>query len=105
MTEPDREIKRRKTPSALMKIIKELDKASFVAVARLQKLCGSTDEKIGLDASKAVLGLRDEMQDKAEKRELSALLVGHKMGNGLRREEEEEDETPEICFDVIQEAK
>ncbi len=101
MAEQEREIKRRKTPSALMKIIKELDKASFVAVARLQKLCDSTDEKIGLDASKAVLTLRDDFQDKAEKRELSALLVGHKLGNGLRREDE--DETPTVDFENIAE--
>lgn len=98
----DKVVKTRKTPSALMKIIKELDGASKDAVAGLVSLSKSTDEKIKLDACKAILSLRDDMQDKAEKRELQLMLVQHKLGNGARREDEE-DETPTVDFEQIQE--
>lgn len=97
----NRVIKTRKTPSSLMKIIKDLDKAAPAAVSGLVQLSKSQDEKIKLDACKAILSLRDDMQDKAEKRELQLMLVQHKLGNGARREDE--DETPTVCFDVIQE--
>lgn len=96
-----RVIKTRKTPSALMKIIKDLDKAAPAAVSGLVALAKSQDEKIKLDACKAILSLRDDMQDKAEKRELQLMLVQHKLGNGVRREDE--DETPTVDFEQIQE--
>ena len=94
-------IKRRQTTSALSKIIKELDKAAPEAVSGLVSLSKSQDEKIKLDACKAILSLRDDMQDKAEKRELQLMLVQHKLGNGVRREDE--DDTPTVDFEQIQE--
>ena len=96
-----RVIKTRKTPTALSKIIKDLDKAAPAAVAGLVTLAKSSDEKIKLDACKAILSLRDDMQDKAEKRELQLMLVQHKLGNGVQRESE--DDTPTVDFEQIQE--
>jgi len=97
----NRVIKPRKTPTALMKIIKALDKASFTAVARLEKLCDSSDEKIGLDASKAVLSLRDDMENNAKKIELQRMIVEQKLGKGIQTEDE--DDTPTVDFEQIQE--
>lgn len=96
-----RVIKTRKTPTALSKIIRDLDKAAPAAVSGLVALAKSSDEKIKLDACKAILSLRDDMQDKAEKRELQLMLVQHKLGNGARREDEE-DEIPTVDFNEIQ---
>ena len=95
-----RVIKTRKTPTALSKIIKDLDKAAPAAVAGLVTLAKSQDEKIKLDACKAILSLRDDMQDKAEKRELQLMLVQHKLGNGVQREDE--DDTPTVDFENLQ---
>jgi hypothetical protein len=93
-------VKRRRTPSALEKIIRDLDKAAPDAVAGLVTLAKSLDEKIKLDACKAILNIRDDMQDKAEKRELQLMIVQHKTGNGVQREEE--DDTPEVDFENLQ---
>lgn len=98
--EQKREIKRRNRPDALMKIIRDLDKAAPGAVSGLVDLCKSQDEKIKLDACKAVLNIRGELQDQQEKRDLQVLLVQHKLGNGLRRDEP--DETPLVDFEQIQ---
>lgn len=101
MTEPVKEIKRRNRPSELVKCIRALDKHAAKAIARLAQLCDSRDEKIALEAAKAIPKMIADMKEQAEKMDLQVLLVQHKLGNGLRRDEPE-DETPLVDFENLQ---
>lgn len=97
----EREIKRRNRPNELVKCIRALDKHVAKAVERLAQLCDSKDEKIALEAAKAIPKIMADMKEQAEKMDLQMLLVQHKIGNGLRREDPE-DETPLVDFNEIQ---
>lgn len=100
MTE-ERKIIRRNRPNELERIIRALDKESKTAIDRLAKLCDSTDEKIALDASKSILKMIAEMKDQAEQRELQMMIAQHRIGT--LKGNVQEDNTPIVCFDQIQE--
>lgn len=97
----ERKIIRRNRPNELERIIRSLDKQSQKAIDSLAKLCQSSDEKIALDASKAILNMIADMKDQAEKRELQMLLTQHKIGT-LGKPKDDENDIPLVDFNEIQ---
>lgn len=99
MTE-ERKIIRRNRPDELQKLIRQLDKHAPKAIERLAKLCESSDEKIALDACKAIPKMIAEMKDQAEQRELQMMIAQHRIGT--LKGNVQEDNTPLVNFDDIQ---
>lgn len=97
----EKKIIRRNRPSELEKVIRELGKLAPVALARLAKLVESTDEKIALDASKAIPKMLADFKHQAEEADLKMILVQHKLGT-LPKPGDLEDDTPTINFDELQ---
>ena len=101
MTAPTKKVVRNK-PDELLKIIKALEKKSAAAVETLGKLCADESPKIRLEAAKAILDTIKEMKDQVEKQDLQRILVQAKL-NMLRPPALEDDMTPKIDFNLIQE--
>lgn len=97
----DKKIIRRNRPSELEKVIKELGKLALPALARLAQLVESKDEKIALDASKAIPKMLADFKHQAEEADLKMILVQHKLGS-LPKAGEPEDDTPLVNFNDIQ---
>ena len=102
MTE-EREIKRRKRPDELAKLIRALDKHSQAAVETLGRLCKSEDPKIALDAAKSLTKLLAEVKGQDDTRKLQNIMLHHKLNPGKPLlPEDEDDDTPLVEFDIIQ---
>jgi hypothetical protein len=93
----------RKAAHKLARTINALEKEVPEAIKMLSKLMESKDEKIALEACKTLLRTFAEMEDQKSKDEITRLVAEGKFGDGSKRlVPDDEDNTPYICFDTIQ---
>lgn len=96
---------RRKNKHPLEKLVKLTGKEMEDMVENLVKLSKSEDQKIALGATKEIIDLHVTSVDKVEKDDITRTLAEMKMNPDAKQlEMVDEDDTPTICFDEIQEA-
>lgn len=93
----------RKQNHSLSKPIRLIEKETQAIVEKLMKLIDSTDEKIAKDACDILLTHLAKMTEQRDRDEILRRMAHLKHGGGKSFETEEEDDTPIICFDQIQE--
>lgn len=95
---------RRKNKHPLDKLVKLTGKEMEDMVENLVKLSKSQDEKIALGATKEIIDLHVTSVEKVEKDDITRTLAELKMNPGTKHLEIDEDDTPLVNFNEIQEA-
>lgn len=92
----------RKNTHELTKLLKSLEKESQEAVETLIALMKSTEvsDKIKLEAACKLLDMQKEVAESINTDELQRTIANFKFGGP--RQLEEEDDVPEISFDIVQ---
>lgn len=87
------------------KLLKLLGKEAEAAVRKLVKLMASEDEKISLQAAKALVDYNLAVSNEKEKREITRLIASIKYPNGTAKNlttgDDRDDDVPSLNFDEI----
>lgn len=95
---------RRRQKHPLKALLALTSKEVHETVERLVKLASSENEKIALAANSKIMDIHMDATNAIEKDDITRTLAEIKLNGPKQLEMVDEDDTPTICFDEIQEA-